>query len=42
MNRYYLTGKKQNWVYSGGCDYKGVPDNFHKGKVEFHHPCKEV
>ena len=35
-NRYSIIGKSQRWKYDGGCEYDCI---FHKGKVEFHHPC---
>lgn len=33
-----LVGKSQVWQYNGGCEY---PCEFHKGKVEWHHPCSQ-
>ena len=34
-NKYILIGKKQHWIYNGGCEFEW---HFHKGKVEWHHP----
>lgn len=37
-NLFRLKGRRQIWKYSGGCEY-GC--EFHKGKVEWHHPCSQ-
>jgi len=36
MNRFIQS--ENRWIYNGGCDY-GC--EFHRGKVEFHHPIEE-
>lgn len=33
-----MVRKSQKWIYSGGCEYDC---EFHKGKVEWHHPISE-
>ena len=37
-NKFIMRGKAQHWIYSGGCEYES---EYHKGKVEFHHPCSK-
>lgn len=37
-NKFTLKGKKQRWIYNGGCEYDC---EFHRGKVERHHPCSQ-
>jgi len=37
-NKYTLQGKTQIWKYNGGCQYES---EYHKGKVEWHHPCSK-
>jgi len=37
-NRFIVRGNSQLWIYNGGCDYES---EYHKGKVEWHHPCSQ-